>query len=35
MQIAMFLIAQLVGVSVGLIVIGMIMPLPPGVHPAL
>jgi hypothetical protein len=35
MQIAMFLIAQLVGVSIGLIVIGMIMPLPPGVNPAL
>jgi hypothetical protein len=34
-QIAMFLIAQLVGVSIGLIVIGMVVPLPPGVNPAL
>ena len=35
MQIAMFLIAQLVGVSVGLIVIGMVVQLPPGVTPPL
>jgi hypothetical protein len=29
LQIAMFLIAQLVGVSIGLLIYGMVMPLPP------
>lgn len=29
LQIAMFLIAQLVGVSIGLIVVGLLLPLPP------
>jgi len=35
LQIAMFLISQLVAVSIGLIVIGAIMPLPAGVAPPL
>lgn len=29
LQIAMFLVAQLVGVSIGLLVVGMLLPLPP------
>ena len=32
LQIAMFLIAQVVGVSIGLIVLGALMPLPPDVQ---
>jgi hypothetical protein len=35
LQIAMFLVAQLVGVSIGLIVLGVLLPLPPEVSAAL
>jgi len=35
LQIAMFLVAQLVGVSIGLAIIGFAFPLPPGAQAAL